>query len=261
MRIARIKISRIVIFLFPLVIILAGIPGWGQDFLKSEFEEANQLYLDNDFAGAIEHYNSILQTGYSSGELHYNLGNAYFKSGKLGLSILHYEKAKKLLPRDEDLRKNLEMVRLRVADRIEVPRLALWEHVDGVRDYLTMNSLATLALLFYLLSLTVAAVYYLLPKGTFKKLSFLSAALLLVVFLLFGSVFGWRLWIDKNVKEAVILADKVEVVSAPDAGAQGLFSLHAGVKVQIIDEFEEWDQISLPDGKKGWLPKQTAGRI
>lgn len=255
------KIARTAVFLLPLMMTLAVIPGWSQDFLESEFEKANQLYLDNDFTGAIEHYNSILQTGYSSGELHYNLGNAYFKSGKLGLSILHYEKAKKLLPRDEDLRKNLEMVRLRVADRIEVPRLALWEHVDRVRDYLTMKSLATLALLFYLLTLIAAAIYYFLPKGTLKKVTFLSAVLLLMVFILFGSVFGWRLWIEKNVKEAVILADKVEVVSAPDSGAQGLFSLHAGVKVQIIGEFEQWDQISLPDGKKGWLPKLAAGGI
>ena len=255
------KMRQLFLTLVAFVLIFHVLQLFGNDYLKSDFDQANQLYLDNDFQGAIEHYTKILNAGYSSGELYYNLGNAYFKNGRLGLAILHYEKAKKLLPHDQDLLDNLEMVRLRVADRIEVPRLAFWSHVDSVRDYLTLNALAKWSLLFYLLTLVLAAVYYVLPKGGWKKITFLSAGFLLAVFLLFGSVFSWRLWIDKNVREGVILAEKVEIFSAPDAGSQGLFSLHEGVKVQITQEFDQWKQISLPDSKRGWMPEQAIAEI
>ena len=255
------KMRQLLLTFIVFVLIFQAPQLFGNDFLQSDFDRANQLYLDNDFQGAIEHYTKILNAGYSSGELHYNLGNACFKNGRLGSAILHYEKAKRYLPHDQDLLDNLEMVNLRVADRIEVPRLAFWSHLDSVRDYLTLNSLATLSLLFYLITLALTAVYYFLPKGGWKKITFLSAVFLFAVFLLFGSVFSWRIWIDRNVREGIILADKVEIFSAPDAGSQGLFSLHEGVKVRITQEFDQWKQISLPDGKKGWMPEQAIAEI
>ena len=53
------------------------------------FELGNQLYQEDDFAGAIEAYEAVLEVGWESPDLYYNLGNSYFKFGDLGRSILH----------------------------------------------------------------------------------------------------------------------------------------------------------------------------
>ena len=226
-----------------------------------DFEEANRLYRAEDFGGAVDLYLKILESGYDSGELHYNLGNAYFKTGQLGLAILHYEKAKKIFPRDGDLNYNLSLASMRVADRITVPRLFIWKYLDGVRDYFALNTLAILTLVFFLAALGTAATYHFLPRGFLKKLTFYSTVPLLMVFLLFGVTFSARIWRAETVREGIIIVDKVEIVSAPDEGAKGLFSLHEGVKVRIGQELPPWVEIALPDGKKGWLIMDALAEI
>lgn len=226
-----------------------------EDILREEFARANNCYREGNFAEAIDLYSGIIQAGYESGELHYNLGNAYFKNGKLGLAILHFEKAKKFMPRDDDLAENLKMARMRVADRIEAPRLAVWKFFDGVRDYFTLRSLAIITLILYLITLGLAAGYYFQSKGVLKRAVFYLTVPVLICFLFFAVVFGVRLRREANVREAIIVADKVEIVSAPDQGAQGLFSLHEGVKVEILQELPPWAEIALPDGKRGWIMK------
>ena len=71
----------------------------------------NARYQETDFSGALDAYETVLQAGFESADLHYNLGNAYFKTGSLGFSILSYERALKLDPGDPDIRANLDLAR------------------------------------------------------------------------------------------------------------------------------------------------------
>ncbi len=41
--------------------------------------------------------------------------------------------------------------------------------------------------------------------------------------------------------------------SPSDDGGKNLFILHEGSKVQIIDEVGGWKNISLADGRQGWI--------
>ena len=89
------------------------------------FEEGNRLYQEGDFAGAVELYERILESGVESGELHYNLGNAWFRLGEIGPAVLHYERARRMMPRDDDLRANLELARSLTVDEI-TPLPGFW---------------------------------------------------------------------------------------------------------------------------------------
>ncbi|NQS98987.1 MAG: tetratricopeptide repeat protein [candidate division Zixibacteria bacterium] len=244
-----------------LLLLISALDAMAEDVLEKEFIRANNLYRDGNFPEAITLYSEIIQAGYDSGKLHYNLGNAYYKNGELGSAILHFEKAKKFLPRDDDLADNLKMAQMRVADRIDTPRLAVWKFFEGVRDYFTLRSLAIITLILYLITLGLAAGYYFQSKGVLKRSAFYLIVPVLICFLLFAVVFGVRLWREANVREAIIVADKVEIVSAPDQGAQGLFSLHEGVKVRILQELPPWAEIALPDGKRGWVKIETFADI
>ena len=51
------------------------------------FDSANKAYTQQDFFGAIQKYEEILDKGVESEAVYFNLGNAYYKNGKLdGLS-------------------------------------------------------------------------------------------------------------------------------------------------------------------------------
>ena len=225
------------------------------------FNEANRLYQKEDYAGAIEHYKKIIDMGYESGELHFNLGNAYFKTGNLGRSILHYEKARKLLPKDKDLQHNLNLVSMRIADKIETPRLAIWKFFDRVVEYFAVNALGMVTLILFIVTLGMASIYLYLSRGIAKKLTFYGSFAIFVIFLFFGSIFTTRIVRLETIHEGVILVDKVEILSAPDEGAKGLFALHEGVKIRINQVISGWAEISLADGKKGWVKIESFEEI
>jgi tetratricopeptide (TPR) repeat protein len=250
-----------VIFIIMMVLIIATCGLSKSPPPEALFQEANRLYREADFQGAIEAYNKIIKMGFDSGYLHFNLGNAYFKSGKLGYAILHFEKARKLLSYDQDLNHNLTLASQRVADKIEIPRLLVWRYFDLMIKYFNLNKLALFSALFFLLFSGIFTAYYFVPRGLVKKISFYLSVLLFLTFLLFLLIFVIRVWQEQNRIEGVILAEKVEVLSAPDEGAQGLFSLHEGVKVKVKQKLLPWAEISLPDGKKGWVKIETFAEI
>ena len=56
-----------------------------------------------------------------------------------------------------------------------------------------------------------------------------------------------------NVKEAIIYSSVINVMSAPSEQSTNLFSLHIGTKVKIEDQIENWVNIRIANGKKGWV--------
>ena len=70
--------------------------------------------------------------GLSSPALDYNIGNAHFRLGELGSAILHYERARRAAPGDENIRANLVLAAvLSTADDI-IPLPEFWV-VQAVR--------------------------------------------------------------------------------------------------------------------------------
>ena len=116
----------------------------------------DKAYRDGDFKKAIASYTRVLGSGYVSGPLLYNLGNAEFKAGHNAEAILYYERAAKLMPHNKDLRYNLELARSRTVDRIDAPpRLPIWNTLDAIRDLVAPRTLSIAAWLLALLAATV----------------------------------------------------------------------------------------------------------
>ena len=57
------------------------------------------------------------------------------------------------------------------------------------------------------------------------------------------------------------MAASTAVKSSPDKSATDLFVLHEGTLVKISDRLEGWCEITIADGKKGWLECRTIERI
>ena len=126
------------------------------------FDEGNRRYQEGDYTGAVELYERILESGLESGELHYNLGNAWFRLGEIGPAILHYERARRIMPRDDDLEANLELARSLTVDRVTpLPGFWLFRVARWWIDLLSRPALlgvVTLAWLMTMAALVVAVV-------------------------------------------------------------------------------------------------------
>ncbi|MBS6329868.1 MAG: SH3 domain-containing protein, partial [Prevotella bivia] len=48
----------------------------------------------------------------------------------------------------------------------------------------------------------------------------------------------------------------VVVKTAPDAAASKAFIIHEGTKVEILDKsMDQWWEVTLEDGRRGWIEK------
>jgi hypothetical protein len=137
-------------------IVLAGLAWVARVQAQSEawaavFAHANRLYEEGGYEEAAAKYEEIVASDLQNGRVYYNLGNAYFKQEKLGLAILNYERAHRLMSRDEDIKANLAYARSQIVDKIETPNpglLGRW--LASLQGLLTVDETTILAWVLYL---------------------------------------------------------------------------------------------------------------
>ncbi|MGD8602781.1 MAG: tetratricopeptide repeat protein, partial [Gemmatimonadota bacterium] len=230
-----------------ITVVVMAISGTGLHAQQEIFERGNQLYQDGDFAGAVDAYEAVMSAGFESAELHYNLANAYFKSGELGRSILEWERALALSPGDEDAQANLELARSLTQDAVEpLPRFWLLSALSRwVR--LLPRSLLILMVGGAWLTGGVAVVTRILARSADVQrwAGWLAVAAAVVV-----AVFGTNLVVRElglgQPERAVILAEAVPVRSAPsDDDDLTLFEIHEGTSVRVEQRTGMWAEVVL----------------
>jgi len=224
------------------------------------YRQGSRLYSRGQYEEAAEKWQSVIRSGYVSGDLYYNLGNAYYKMNDIGRAIQHYEKAMHFIHDDEDLQNNIEMARLKTKDKIaKVPQFFLTRILNSFLDlfsisiagYLTLGSLYLLGLVAILNLRNIFSV------GLGKAL----VVTLIVISAFFATIFAAISYQEATTKTAVILADEVNAKSEPQNSSSTLFIIHEGLKVQITRQDGSWVEIKLPDGNKGWVELSALGTI
>jgi tetratricopeptide (TPR) repeat protein len=246
--------SRRLILLF--AILFVGLLQ-AQDSTQTVFEGANRFYEDGKYTQAIKSYESLLQSNYTSDDLHYNLANAYFKTNDIAQSILHYEKTLKLNPSHEDAAYNLKIANEKTIDQIEaIPDLFIYRWWKNIYNLFSMDAWAQLVIVFFFIVLFGLAIYFLSSALQLRKIGFYLAAIAL-----FLALFSWVM-ADRqknslqNTKYAIIMEPTVNINSSPSAGSSKLFVLHEGTKVKVDEIKDDWFNVSLPNGNKGWIKKE-----
>ncbi len=226
-------------------------------FTQVEFyQEGNRQYQEGEFEGALASYLRLVEAGFESGEVYYNIGNTYFKLGDVAQSILYYERARRLLPGDADIQANLELARSLTVDEIEpLPRFWLFAAVEWWVELLPRTVLIAVVGASYLVGTGVVLLLILkrgVPVAVWGQRIALASG---IVFLLFGLNLTIRELELGRTQEAVVLQTQVDVMSAPlDDETLTIFTVHEGTKVRIDRLSEEWAEVVLEDGRVGWVP-------
>ena len=220
------------------------------------FTEANELYKQKEYAQAAQEYEKIATLGYESAEVYYNLGNCYYKTSQIGLTILNYERAKKIEPDNDDIEFNLKLAGLRVNDRVEVlPQMMLVTWFKNTLASQTANGWGKTALVLLWLALIAGIVFLFANKFLVKRISFFSAVIFLMVSLLFLLIAFRQNTFEKTNKHGVVMVTNTYIKSAPENNAVDLFILREGVTAAILEEAGDWQKIKLADGKVGWIKR------
>ncbi|MCB2199878.1 hypothetical protein KQI63_10755 [bacterium] len=220
--------------------------------------QGDDAYREGEYLTAIDAYTRVLSSGYTSGPVLFNLGNAHFKAGHLGSAILFYERAQRAMPHNKDVRYNLDLARARTVDRIQPPpRLPIWNLLDWARDLVNPKVTAIAAWVIALLSATSFVLMMLVRKPLFAKLLRGSTIGLTALFLLTIAFVGLRIAADHRDPGAIVMTDAVDVHSAPDPTSLTTFTLHEGTKVVVVKQLSDWREVRLADGRQGWLPASS----
>ena len=228
---------------------------WGTPVMAGPTElqdQANQAYVQGDFAEAARLWSSLIEAGHPTGDLYYNLGNALYRDGRNSQSILAWRRAQTLSPRDGDVAANLDRARRQVQDQLPVdgtPGLFFWQATLslGEQGWLAGILLGFLGLLG--VASRLRSDWHL---GLPAALVGVPAVLLLV------STWDGR----RQPMGGVVLAEAVEVRSAGGEGSGVvLFTLHDGAEVILGDTLGSWRLLVLPDGRKGWVPELAVGVV
>lgn len=230
--------------------------------LSSVFEDANRLYMEQKYDAAILRYESVIKNGYESGELYFNLGNAYYKSGKYQYAILNYERARKFMPSDEDLLFNLQLVNIQLTDKIEsIPELFIYRWAESLLTIMNLESMIRIMYLFFLMALGSFSYFLFAEKYEHRRYSLMSGMVFSVLLLLGMSNFLVQSYRFANTEYAIVMTDVANIKSAPNSNGNDLFVIHRGLKVQVLDNVNQWYKIRLADGKVGWIPEKEITSI
>jgi len=236
-------------------ILLAAVPSFLiADEREVKFSEGNKLYQARDYEGAIKKYEEALQAGSPLAEIHFNLGNAYYKTGNFPAAIINFERARRLKPDDEDIQFNLRLANLNTVDKIDpVPQLFYerwwYSFING--STASMWSSRSMAMLW--LALGLALVYLFSRNLAVRKASFTVAVLLLITSGFFLYLANEQDDYMKNNRSAIITETSAYIKSSPDDKSVNLFMLHAGTRVEIIDELQGWKKVRIANGNVGWI--------
>lgn len=224
--------------------------------LDSLWTAGVQAYADGKFSDASAAWTSIEESGQKSAKLYYNLGNAWFKQGNYPKAILNYERALRLDPSYSDARYNLEFTSNFVQDKIEpVPEFILKSVARKVCYVMGSNAWAVIFLVLLAAALVMGLLFLLGSSVGKRRAGFYCGIVLL---LLSAGALSFSIWQKSDsvkTDTAIVMSPVSSVKSSPSSGSsKDLFVIHEGTKVTILDEVGTWRNISLADGRQGWIP-------
>ncbi len=235
-----------------LIILIVSSFGFSQD-IDSLFVQGNNYYNDKDFSNSVKYYENILNQGIYHQDLYFNLGNTYFKLENYGNARWAYEMALDLSPRDEDIIYNLDIAKSKISNLIEPPDFLIIDSLNMMLDSFTYRNFVFLTSVLILLSSILFILYKIRPSEINKRLYYLLLFLSFISLVLSVDRFIWI----KNNKFGIVISENAHAYSAPYVNENiKIFTLFSGNKVQVSQNTNEWIEISVIDGRKGWIRVQ-----
>jgi len=237
---------------FGRILILFSLGVFAQN--QNLFEEGNALYNKGQYAEAIEKYETILDTNQHSAEVYFNLANAHYKLNNIAPSIFYYEKALQLDPEDQEIQNNrLFAENMTIDSFVEIPKVGFSRIFNNIITYFTFDTWALLSIVFVFLFVAFYLIYYFSYNTNRKRLAFVFSLFSLIFILVCLTLAFQRFALDKRDNPAIVFAQETKLKAGANTNSDEVMRIHEGTKVQVLESFESWKKVELPDGTSGWI--------
>ncbi len=222
------------------------------------YAKGMQAQADANYRAAIKLYESILDGQTVSSGLYNNLGLAYINDQQLGKGILQFERALKVDPNNQDARHNLKAAQQRIEERYaQLEQLFFIRWWNTIVNLLSSTGWAILFLLLLCLGATGIGAWRINQKGSLK-----TAGILILIGSILPLIWGFQQKaIEQIDTQAIIIKTQVGLRQDPALSSKEIELVFEGLKVDIIEEQENWTQIKLSNSLIGWIPSSMLERI
>ena len=205
---------------------------------KADFDAGCRLYKSGEYDQALERFKALEQSS-PSADLFYNIGNTYFRLGKIGMSMVYYERARKISPSD-DIDYNIKFVSGMINDP------------DYNRTFFDRIGRFSLKLFFAFTLLFFSAVVSVKLLFPSKKVfwAFVISFLLVAC----SSSLYFVKYREDKLQYAVAIDGSASVRSGPDYSFKVNFTLPEGKKVMVLGRSDKWIEVGVKSlGIRGWV--------
>lgn len=186
----------------------------------------------------------LLEEKYPTASVLYNIGNTYFRLGKIGYALVYYERAKKISPIDNDVNFNIKFLAEMIKDH------DYKQTFFSAADASWFKLFFSLSFFFFVIIISVK----LLNPG---RVLFWPVIGSFVFFALFSSTYLIKYRQQKQA-EAVVVSNIAEIRSGPGNSFKVNFTLPEGKKIIILNRSGNWVEVGVKSlGIKGWLEEKN----
>ncbi len=243
------------LFLFQLTSLLAG-------EAETLFAEGNKAYKEKAYDKAIAAYEELVNQGYKTADLEYNLGNAWYRQGSVGKAVLHFERALVLDANHALTIKNLEFLRAKINADIEpLPDFFMTRWWRSARMALGASTMGIFAMLLWWAGFVGLAIWAMGKTRGQKKWGLIAGVALLITSVLPFALSMSRIMYQDNTGQAILIQKTAILRTGPNDGSQEVETIAEGTKLKQLTELEGWWQVSLENGEIGWVPESALERI
>ncbi len=235
------------IFLFILLILPSLVSGMEKAQL---LQLGNEAYSNGETDASIEYYLEVLKSDESS-TVHFNLGNAYFKSNEFGRAIYHYEKSLILAPKKSETLNNLNLAKL----ALDIPQYEPdWK--DNLTGTFTIKTWFWIAAMtFWTAAGLIIGPFILKNANIYTKLA--SA--------IFGLLFACSLFpITQQLSKAgiaICFTNDTPMKVTPTENSPAVSYIQSGNTATIKKKHEFYYLIKSPNGAEGWVKSSEIGKL
>jgi tetratricopeptide (TPR) repeat protein len=235
-----------------------ALAGGQPDSARHHFRAGVSAYEQGRHEDALAAFQRAEASGYVSGALFYNLGNAYYRTDQIGQTIRYYEKARRLLPDDPRLDHNvqraLERVRGGAPPRTTPEPGLAWLQALGPHRALA----AAWGLVVIGLVLGVYRAWGDEPPAAWLRpaaIGLVATGIMAAGLVLAGT------YAQAQERRVVVVAETVPVRAAPQPAAAVDTTAYEGYVLHRRDQQRRWVRVAFPNGRTGWVPSPAVADI
>ena len=243
------------------IIVLLAIQSYaGGNNYAAQWEKGNSFYRQKQYDSAVACFEQIAALKPYNTEVYYNLGNAYFRLNKTGPAVLNYERALRADPDNKAAKDNLLVTQSRISNRIQaggdVFFIRWWQALTRPGK---ANAWAIMALVSFTLLIVLIIFKRITKPGTYTlpvQVNGLLALLFVCCFL-----FAYCAAANARDNSGAVVMEKDAPLMNGELKGKPILLVPEGTTVHIKNEKGSWAEVSLPDGRSGWLQMSVLARI